>query len=93
MHIKIVQKTDKNEFTDRYVQYLTESLTTAGIPFDKLLDTGYEPDYQGCLLILIAQEDIKDQLEDICTNDWELGDDSYGIIQIDEHTYLIDICQ
>ena len=83
-----------------YTLYIWETFIKVGIPLTRVLDLGYEPDYQGCLLLIEIKSPSwqwDSEIDKLSQNELNMGDDSFTITKLDETkeitTYLIDICQ
>lgn len=79
----------------QYTDMMKETLALAGVDRYTLRDTCYDPDYQGIIFLLITDgfNGREKLLEEICSNVWGYGDDSFNLIKFAPGYYLIDICQ
>ena len=91
--MNIIQNPLTLQGNPNYIDYLKTTLGNANILYNQVLDTTYNPDYQGCLILISLPTDRDEELEHLSINEWNMGDDSFTINKMGNGYYLIDICQ
>ena len=79
--------------SEEHTEYIKKVLSENGITFKKVLDTGYDPDYQGYLILVELEKDEDEILDKLVEDEFNLGDDSYQITKFAPAHYLFDICE